>query len=115
MGQARVNMVNAYSSGAGMAVSAASVSAVRCTIDLSAEGKAEGFLQVPHSTHASAYGCVTIPIVSIRNGEGPVVLATGGNHGDEYEGQITLATLARELQSADIRGQLIVIPCDLRP
>jgi hypothetical protein len=29
-----------------------------------------------------------IPIVSIRNGAGPVVLVMAGNHGDEYEGQI---------------------------
>lgn len=87
------------------------LSPVRCTIDLAADGKAEGFLQVPHSTHASAYGCITIPIISIRNGEGPVVLATGGNHGDEYEGQLALSAIARDVRPADLRGQLIVIPC----
>jgi predicted deacylase len=51
-----------------------------------------------------------IPIVSVRNGTGPVVLVVGGNHGDEYEGQITVARLCRELPETAVSGQLILLP-----
>ena len=66
-------------------------------IDLDAEGKHQGFLRIPHSVHRSAYGWLPMPIVSIRNGEGPRVLLLSGNHGDEYEGQIALSRLSRTL------------------
>jgi len=34
----------------------------------------------------------------------------GGNHGDEYEGQIALNSLARSLKPDQIQGQLIILP-----
>ncbi|WP_241525667.1 succinylglutamate desuccinylase/aspartoacylase family protein [Pseudophaeobacter leonis] len=83
---------------------------VVCEVDLAAEGKHQGYLRVPHSVHRSAYGWIGVPIVSIRNGEGPVMLMSAGVHGDEYEGQIALAQLVRELQAEDLRGQLILLP-----
>ncbi len=85
-------------------------SPVTCEIDLEADGKHQGYLRVPHSVHRSAYGWIGVPIVSIRNGAGPVMLMSAGVHGDEYEGQIALAALIRDLQPEDIRGQLILLP-----
>jgi len=79
-------------------------------IDLDCNGKQTGFLRLPHSVHRSAYGWIPIPIVAIGNGEGPRVLLMGGNHGDEYEGQVALGRLIRTLDPAEIRGHVIVLP-----
>jgi predicted deacylase len=78
-------------------------------VDFDDEGKHTGFLRLPHSVHRSAYGWIPIPVVSIKNGDGPTVLLISGNHGDEYEGQIALTKLCRELGSEDIRGRLIIL------
>ena len=79
-------------------------------IDLLADGKATGFVRVPHSVHRSAYGWIPIPIVRIKNGEGPNVLMQAGNHGDEWEGQIGLGNLLRSLEPKDIKGRLVILP-----
>jgi predicted deacylase len=79
-------------------------------VDFEASGKHSGFLRVPNSVHRSAYGWIPVPVVSIRNGEGPTLLIMAGNHGDEYEGQIAVSNLARELGPADICGRLILMP-----
>lgn len=83
---------------------------IRCEIDLDADGKHAGYLRLPHSVHRSAYGWLPVPVASIRNGEGPVVLVMSGNHGDEYEGQILTSRLIRELMPEHVRGQIIVLP-----
>ena len=72
---------------------------IHCEIDLDAQGKHAGYLRLPHSVHRSAYGWLPIPIASIRNGDGPVALVMAGNHGDEYEGQIIVSQLMREIGS----------------
>ncbi len=59
-------------------------------VDFSRDGKQTGFVRLFHSTHDSAYGFLPIPIVVVRNGDGPTALLTAGNHGDEYEGQVAL-------------------------
>ena len=51
-----------------------------------------------------------IPLCVIRNGQGPVALLTGGNHGDEYEGPLALQALANELAANDISGTVIIVP-----
>ena len=79
-------------------------------VDFDAEGKRAGYLRVPHSTHRSAYGWIPVPITVIRNGDGPTLVISAGVHGDEYEGQIAVANLARELDAAEIRGRLILLP-----
>ena len=79
-------------------------------VDFEASGKQSGFLRVPHSVHRSAYGWIPVPVVSIKNGAGPTLLIMAGNHGDEYEGQIAVSNLARELDPADVRGRVILIP-----
>ncbi|MBO9355774.1 succinylglutamate desuccinylase [Bordetella petrii] len=79
-------------------------------VDFNQDGKQAGNLHVPHSVDLSAYAMIQIPIVCIRNGDGPTALLTAGNHGDEYEGQIALRNLARLLSPADLRGRVIIIP-----
>ena len=85
-------------------------SPIHCEVDLDADGKHNGFLRLPHSVHRSAYGWIPIPIVSIKNGEGPTAVLMAGNHGDEYEGQVALSALARDLDETRIQGQLIILP-----
>lgn len=43
-----------------------------------------------------------IPITIVALGKGPTVLVLGGNHGDEYQGQIAIMKLARELTSEKV-------------
>ena len=51
-----------------------------------------------------------IPITVVSRGEGPTVLVLGGNHGDEYQGQIAIMKLARELMPEKVTGRVILIP-----
>ncbi|MDB5848163.1 MAG: putative deacylase [Rhodoferax sp.] len=86
---------------------------IQADIDFDADGKHIGYLRLPHSVHRSAYGWLPIPVASIRNfshGEGPVVIVSAGTHGDEYEGQIIVSKLIREIEPAMIKGQLILLP-----
>jgi len=85
-------------------------SRITATIDFDRDGKQTGFLSVPISTHESAYGRIQIPIVCIRNGNGPTALLVAGNHGDEYEGQIALTRLSQQLQPSSISGRVIILP-----
>lgn len=78
-------------------------------IDFDADGKHTGYLRLPHSVHESAYGRILIPIIMVKNGEGPTTFLMSGNHGDEYEAQIALGKLSRELEANDIRGRLIIM------
>ena len=84
---------------------------VNCTFDLSKDGKQAGYLKVGDSTNNSGWTTYNVPIISIKNGDGPRALVLGGNHGDEYEGQIAASTLSRNLQPDQIKGQVIIIPC----
>jgi predicted deacylase len=86
------------------------MSRLSADIDLLADGKEAGFVRVPHSVHRSAYGWIPIPIVRIKNGEGPSVLMQAGNHGDEWEGQIGLGNLLRAIEPKHIKGRLVILP-----
>lgn len=79
-------------------------------VDFDLDGKQSGYLRVPHSVHRSAYGWIPVPITVLKNGDGPTLVISAGVHGDEYEGQIAVSTLARELTAIDIRGRLILMP-----
>jgi predicted deacylase len=79
-------------------------------IDFSRNGKQCGHLAIPHSTHISAYGKITIPVAYIRNGDGPRAFLSAGVHGDEYEGQIALRNLCLNLAGDDIKGSLLILP-----
>jgi N2-acetyl-L-2,4-diaminobutanoate deacetylase len=80
------------------------------TIDLEAEGKRFGALNVPHSSNESAWGAIRVPVVVAKGGAGPTLLLVGGNHGDEYEGPIALLKLARALDPARLAGRVIILP-----
>ena len=79
-------------------------------VDFEREGAQYGFLRLFHSVHSSAYGYIPIPIVVLRNGDGPTALFISGTHGDEYEGQVALCNLARSLRPEAIHGRVIVLP-----
>ncbi len=79
-------------------------------IDLDAPGRAFGRIRVPFSTNECGWNTVPVPVVSIANGSGPTVLLTAGNHGDEYEGQVALLDLAKELDPARVSGRVILMP-----
>jgi len=84
-------------------------SRITSEVDFEQDGKHQGSLRLPHSVHRSAYGWIAIPIVVIKNGRGPNVLLTAGNHGDEYEGQLALMKLCQQLKPADVRGRIIML------
>lgn len=65
------------------------------TLDLEKKGKALSYLDLPLSVNRSPYFRVKTPICVIRNGESPSVLLMARNHGDEYEGELSLARLIR--------------------
>lgn len=80
------------------------------TLDYEKPGKQQGFLQVPYSHNLGGWANVLIPITVIAQGKGPTVLVLGGNHGDEYQGQIAAMKLARELTPEMVRGRIVLIP-----
>src|SRR5258708_18779912 len=79
-------------------------------LDFEKDGKQVGYLHLPHSVTRSAYGTIAIPCAVIKNGAGPSTLLMAGNHGDEYEGQVALTRLIREIEAADVKGRLIFVP-----
>ncbi|MFT5110810.1 MAG: putative deacylase [Parasphingorhabdus sp.] len=85
-------------------------SLIESEVDLDLDGYQHGYLRLPHSVHRSAYGWIPIPIVSVKNGNGPVVLLLAGVHGDEFEGQVALTDLVQSLKPEKISGQVIILP-----
>lgn len=80
------------------------------SVDFHKPGKQQGFLQVPYSHNLGGWANVMIPVTTIASGTGPTVLVLGGNHGDEYQGQIAAMKLARELTPDMMTGRIILIP-----
>ena len=85
-------------------------STVFSDIDWDQPGRQVGSLFLPHSPDDDAWGVIPFRAASIRNGSGPVVVLSGGVHGDEYEGPIVIAELLRDLKHEDVQGQLILLP-----
>lgn len=85
-------------------------SKITCDIDIDSDGKQHGSLTIPWSRDQSSWGSIPLPITVIKNGDGPTVLFTGANHGDEYEGPIALTKLRAKLEATDIQGRVIIIP-----
>lgn len=75
-----------------------------------------GALTLPWSRDDSAYGQLVIP-VAVLNGAKPgkTALLTAGVHGDEFEGQIALMELARELEPEELTGRVILVPATNLP
>jgi len=83
---------------------------IHTAIDFNQPGKQQGFLQVPYSHNLGGWANVMIPVTVVARGDGPTVLVLGGNHGDEYQGQIAAMKLARELTPERVNGRIILIP-----
>ncbi|MCF3650625.1 succinylglutamate desuccinylase/aspartoacylase family protein [Synoicihabitans lomoniglobus] len=83
---------------------------IHTSIDFHAPGLQRGVLEVPNSYNLSGWAQVLLPVQVMARGEGPTVLLTAGNHGDEYPGQVGIMRLMRELKLEDINGRLIMIP-----
>jgi predicted deacylase len=79
-------------------------------LELERDGKVLDHLSMPFSIDRSPYFQVKVPVAVIRNGDGPSVLLMAGNHGDEYEGELSLARLIRKLDPARIRGRVTILP-----
>lgn len=92
-----------------------SESLITCTVDFDRPGKQLGNLAVPMSTNSAGWAKYYLPIAVIRNGEGPTAVLFGGNHGDEYEGPVTLMNLVRTLEPDELQGRIIVLPMLNRP
>ncbi len=104
---------------------------VHSTVDFDKSGKQHGQLCIPYSYNLGGWANLMVPITVIQNGDrfadqdgdgqrdttndGPTVLVMAGNHGDEYPGQVAILKLCRELQVADVRGRVILIPCLTMP
>ncbi len=84
--------------------------ALSCDLDYEAEGKRAGSLDVTLSDNAHAFSALRVPIGVISGGSGPTALLTAGNHGDEYEGQVILHRLMRDIEADDLKGRLILMP-----
>jgi predicted deacylase len=85
-------------------------SLITTDLDFEKDGVHRGTLRVPYSHDRSAYGHIPIPIMVAKQGQGPTLLLTGGNHGDEYEGPVALMRLMRELPMEKINGRVIIVP-----
>jgi predicted deacylase len=70
-------------------------------IDLDAPGRQAGSVSIDSQTTS---------IISLKGGDGPTIVLTAGVHGDEYEGQVALAELARELDVQRLAGRVIIMP-----
>jgi N-alpha-acetyl-L-2,4-diaminobutyrate deacetylase len=83
---------------------------IHTPLDFDNPGTQQGFLQVPYSHNLGGWANVMIPITVVARGRGPTVLILGGNHGDEYQGQVAAMKLARELTPEAVTGRIILIP-----
>ncbi len=84
-------------------------------LDDQRDGKVVTYLSLPYSIDRSPYFQIKIPICQIRNGDGPRVLLMAGNHGDEYEGELTLLKLIQKLKPADVSGTVTIMPATNLP
>jgi N-alpha-acetyl-L-2,4-diaminobutyrate deacetylase len=80
------------------------------TLDFDRPGKQQGYLQAPYSHNLGGWANLMIPITVVQSGKGSTALVLGGNHGDEYQGQIAIMKLARKLQPQMVSGKIILIP-----
>lgn len=69
-----------------------------------------GDLQVRWSDNTVPLGYHPVPIISLKNGNGPVVVMCAGTHGDEFEGPSALMRLINDVDLDAINGQLIILP-----
>ena len=80
-----------------------------CSISWDDDGKQVGFIDFPYSIDRSPYYQIKVPICRIRNGEGPSLVLMAGNHGDEYEGELTLLKVIRLVEAAEVAGSITIL------
>lgn len=83
---------------------------IHCTVDFERTGHQYGHLCVPYSYNMGGWANLLLPIAVIARGQGPTVLILGGNHGDEYPGQVAIMRLMRELKPEQVQGRIILVP-----
>ncbi|MES0076864.1 succinylglutamate desuccinylase/aspartoacylase family protein [Mesorhizobium sp. M0058] len=81
------------------------------TSDPDALGASAGHLVVPKGDDWEA---LSLPVFSFNKGEGPRLLITGGNHGDEMEGPIVARRLVDWLPREQSCGSVTIVP-ELNP
>ncbi|MER8478655.1 succinylglutamate desuccinylase/aspartoacylase family protein [Mesorhizobium sp. M1163] len=77
------------------------------TFDLVSPGVSMGHLFVPGGADC---GELSLPVFSLNKGEGPRLLVTRGNHGNELEGPLVARQLIEWLPEAPTGGRVIVLP-----
>ena len=85
-------------------------SKITTDLDFDRLGKQLSYLRLTHSNDRHAFGTIPVPIAVLAHGKGPTVFLSAGNHGNEYEGQIILHDLIRNLDPSALSGRLIVMP-----
>src|SRR5262245_22284976 len=79
-------------------------------LDLDSPGRRDYWVALEHD---SIWGDHLIPLtvfVGPRARQGEGLVATGSNHGNEYEGPVVLKHLMREIRIEDVVGRIILIP-----
>ena len=87
-------------------------SPIHASVDFAKTGKQIGHLGVPYSHNLGGWASMMLPIAVVSHGSGPTALVMAGNHGDEYEGPITLGELIRTLATIH-RLSVIIIEHDI--
>ena len=85
-------------------------SSISVNVDFDRPGKQAGDLRVMHSCNKTSGGAIPYPIAVIGKGTGPTAFITGGNHGNEYEGQVIAGRIIRELDPDQVNGRIILMP-----
>ena len=83
---------------------------ITCDLDFDRDGKQIGNLNLRFSDNKHAFDNIGIPVAIVKNGVGPTILLSAGNHGDEYEGQVILRRLVHEVNVNEISGRIIILP-----
>ena len=86
---------------------------IRSDIDYDRPGKQTTVLRLVHSDNETPWGFIPVPVAVIaggRFGRENTVLLSAGNHGNEYEGQVIVRRLIRELDPEAMNGRVIVLP-----
>jgi len=79
-------------------------------LDLDSPGRRDYWVALEHD---SIWGDHLLPLTvmvgpEVRTGHG--LVAFGSNHGNEFEGPVVLKHLLREIDTADVRGRILLIP-----
>jgi len=81
------------------------------SVNFDRDGRQISHVLLPNSHAPDGGANLLLPIAVFKNGPGPSLLLTGGNHGDEFEGPVALLKLIAEFESTRLRGRLIILPC----